>query len=254
MLDLKIVLWLGYAFGYCLAVGPPIFIDPILASHTVYPSRHYPHALFCVPIYVALIGVVGVLLRSSSRILVLYLSVCIFTISIICSFPIFVPEVPHGNLLAVGLTTALLAAFTIFVWSMCDRMTKDSMSPDVSGEAGFEYLKVLFAFARQGAFAGVTLFGVFFFAAFTTEFKYIDITVSSNADKFWLILNAALQIAFFAIYAASGPIRYFFVMSLEILSQFKKIAAQIDSEERARAPKKETPEDDEEAGPIPAPG
>jgi hypothetical protein len=246
MLDLKIVLWIGYALGYGLAVGAPILIDPTLETHTVYPLRKYPNSWYCAPIWIALISCEGVLLKLASRTSILYLSVCIFAVSIACSLPIFVPELPHGNLMAVGATTSLLCAFTIFVWSMCDGMAKDATSSDISGQAGFEYLKVLFTFARQGAFAGVTLFGVFFFAAFTTEFKYIEILVNSPADKFWLILNAAVQIAFYAIYAVVGPIRYFFVMSLEILSQFKKVAVRIDEESRRTANSdRENPDDDE---------
>src|SRR6266404_8407822 len=94
--DIKILLWIGYAFGYCVAVGAPILIDPILTTHAVYvyPPRQYPYAILCLPIYLTLLSAEGLLLNSSSKISVLYISVCLFAVSIVCSFPIFRPEFP----------------------------------------------------------------------------------------------------------------------------------------------------------------
>jgi hypothetical protein len=103
------------------------------------------------------------------------------------------------------------------------------------------------------------LFGVLFFAAFTTEFKYADISVREKPDLFLLNLNIAVQIAFYATYAVAGPVRYFFDMTLDVLSQLKRKATQSDQElERkellAQAKKKLTRadagEEDEPASPT----
>jgi hypothetical protein len=257
--DLKIVLWIGYAVAYGLAVGGPLMIDSKLTSHTIYPPRHYPHAILCLPIIGMMLLAQVILMVRISRVSLLYISVALFAAAIVATFPIFRPEIPHGNIFVVGATTAFFSAFTIFVWSMCDRMSRDSRSLETAGPAAFEYMKTLFTFARQGAFAGVTLFGVLFFAAFTTEFKYADISVREKPDLFLLNLNIAVQIAFYATYAVAGPVRYFFDMTLDVLSQFKRIATQSDQElERkellAQAKKKLTRadagEEDEPASPT----
>jgi hypothetical protein len=228
MRDIKILLFMGYALSYLLAVVPPIAIDPLLKSHVTYPSRHYPYAYLCVPIYASLLIAELVVLRSSKKLGTLYASVGPFLVAIVLSFPIFLPEFPHGNIFAVGSTTAFLSLFTIFAWSMCSLISADAKSLTSAGQASFEYLKTLFAFGRQGAGAGVTRVGALFFAAFTTEFKYSETTVTEKSEVFLLNINAALQIAFYATYCVIGVIRYFFVMNLDVLARFKEIAIEMD--------------------------
>jgi hypothetical protein len=228
MRDIKILLFLGYALSYLLAVVPPIVIDPLLKSHVTYPSRHYPHAYFCVLIYASLLIAELIIFRSAKKLVTLYASVGPFLVAIAISFPIFLPEFPHGNIFAVGSTTAFLSLFTIFVWWMCNHISGDAQSLACAGQASFEYLKTLFTFARQGAFDGVTLFGALFFAAFTTEFKYSETTVTEKSEAFLLNINAALQIAFYATYCVMGAVRYFFVMNLDVLARFKEIATEMD--------------------------
>src|SRR6202035_2991599 len=198
MRDIKVLLFTGYALSYLLAVGAPIVIDPLLTSHVTYPSRHYPFAYLCAPIFVFLLIAEFIILRLTKNLAALYGSVAPFLAAILLSFPIFLPEFPHGNIFAVGSTTAFLSLLTMFVWSMCNHISEDAKSLTSTGQASFEYLKTLFAFARQGAFACVTLFGALFFAAFTTEFKYSETTVTEKSEVFLLNINAALQIAFYA--------------------------------------------------------
>lgn len=228
MRDIKILLFLGYALSYLLAVVPPIVIDPLLKSHVTYPSRHYSHAYLCALIYASLLVAEFIILRSTKKLATLYASVGPFVAAIALSFPIFLPEFPHGNVFAVGSTTAFLSLFTVFVWWMCSHISADAQSLTSAGQASFEYLKTLFAFARQGAFAGVTLFGALFFAAFTTEFKYSETTVTEKSEVFLLNINAALQIAFYATFCVIGAVRYFFVMNLDVLARFKEIAIKMD--------------------------
>jgi hypothetical protein len=229
--DIKIVLFLGYVVGYSLAVVPPIFIDHRLASHTIYyPPRNYPDAILCLPIGAALLTLEIILLYRSKNVTSIYASVVLFIVSIVCSLPIFKPEMPHGNLFVVGATTSFLSAFTIFVWWMCDNLARQSMTVVTCGPGSLEYLKTIYTLARQSAFAGVTLFGALFFAAFTTESKYLEATVTSKSDIFLLNLNIQFQIAFYATYSVIGAIRYFFVATITILSKLRTISIQSDQE------------------------
>jgi hypothetical protein len=226
--DIKILLFVGYAFAYPLAVLAPILIDPLLKTHVVFPSREYPNAKLCFLIYALLLGSQCILLIKAKRLLVLYSSICVFLIAIAVSLPIFLPEFPHGNLFAVGVTTAFLSAFTIFVWWIGDQISIDPTSLESAGHETFEYMKALFTFVRQGAFAGVTLFGALFFAAYST--------VTDKHDLFLLKLNTGFQIGCYAIYSVVGAVRYFFIMNLQILSQFRAIAARLDRETAGKSP------------------
>jgi hypothetical protein len=228
MRDIKILLFTGYALSYLLAVGAPITIDPLLTSHVIYPSRHYPHAYLCAPIFASLLAAEFLILRLTGSLAALYASVGPFLVAIVLSFPIFLPEFPHGNIFAVGSTSAFLSLLTTFVWWMCSHLSADAKSLTSTGQASFEYLKTLFTFARQGAFACVTLFGALFFAAFTTEFKYSETTVTEKSEMFLLNINAAVQIAFYASYCVMGAVRYFFAVNLNLLSRFKEIATEMD--------------------------
>jgi hypothetical protein len=237
--DIRIFVFTGYAIAYPLAVLPPIFIDPLLKTHVIYPSRHYPDAPWCLAIYAILIGATGVLLKRTKTLAPVYASVGMFLAAILVSFPIFRPEMPHGNLFAVGMTTTFLSAFSIFVWSIGDQIALDPKTLKSGGEAMFEYVKALFSFVRQGAFAGVTLFGALFFAAYSNGFEYAKMTVTDVSDRFFLNMNTGFQIGFYAIYAVVGPVRYFFMMNLRLLSQFRTIADRLDrraAEAQSHAP------------------
>ncbi len=229
--DIRILLFIAHAIGYPLAVLPPIFIDPLLKSHTVYPLRQYSYAIFCLPIYILLLSAQYFVLTKRKTLKSLYISVCIFLAATIVSLPIFLPELPHGNVFNVAVITAFFSAFAIFVWSIGDRISMDPTTLRSAGHETFEYLKALFAFLRQGAFAAVALFGALFFAAFTTGFKYIESIVTDKSDVFLLNLNLSFQIGFYALYSVIGPVRYFFVMNFHILSQFRDIAVRLDRKE-----------------------
>jgi hypothetical protein len=249
--DLKILLFVAYAIAYPLAVLPPIYMDP-LVNHIVYGHRQYDHRYLCIPIYLGLISIQLFLLffmrKSPLRRLegfgLIYSSIGIFVISIMVSQPIFLPELPHGNLLNVGSVTSFVSALTIFVWWIGEQMSVDDELIQSGGMQTFEYMKSLFTFVRQGAFAGVTLFGVLFFAAFRTEFEYSKTMLTEQEDIFMMNLNIAAQIAFYASYSVAGVVRYFFMMNIRLLNRFKELARQLDRKEsaqnRAMRPKRPT--------------
>jgi hypothetical protein len=227
--DIKALLFIGYLFGYPLAIAGPVLVDPRLESHVVFHSRTYPHAILCIPIYVVSLALVLTLFKLKSNLRTLYLSVCIFLVAVVASLPIFRPEFPHGNLLAVAIVAGLLFAFTIFVWSVGQAICADAKSAVGEGEATLGYLKELLSFVRQATFAGIGVFSGLLYGAFTVEFEYINTIATSAPDKFLLRINAAAQIGFYAIFAVAGPVRYFFMMSLRVLSNFKEMANRLDS-------------------------
>jgi hypothetical protein len=221
--DIKILLFVGFAIGYPLAVLPAILIDPLLKSHVLYPARNYPYGFVCVPIYLTMLTMQFLIMTKGRSVRFLYVSVLIFLISIVMSLPLFMPEFPHGNIFQVGLVTTFLCCFSIFVWSIGRQIAlyTESLTPSV--RATVDFITALLSFVRQGAFAAVTLFGVLFYGAFTTVFSYVDAVVTDKSDVFLLKYNTAFQIGFYAIYSIVGPVRYFFMMNLHILSEFKKI-------------------------------
>ena len=150
------MLFFCYAIGYLLAAVPPLFIDPLLKSHVLYPRpRHYDYALACIPIFLLLVLAESALLIRARGVRVLYTSASVFLVAILLTVPILRPELPHGNLVAVGIETICVAGFAVFVWSIGERISSDTNSLQSAGPATFEYLKALLSFARQGAFAGV---------------------------------------------------------------------------------------------------
>jgi hypothetical protein len=128
-----------------------------------------------------------------------------------------------------------------------------------SGRETLEYLKSLLTFIRQGAFAGITLFGALFFSAYSTGFNYVESTVNPAAKNEILLLkaNIGFQIGFYGIYAIAGVLRYFLTMTLNILEEFREIASRIDLETRnvilpgqAGGRGNPPPSEDDEHGPV----
>jgi hypothetical protein len=233
--DIKILIFVGYAVSYILAVFGPIFIDPILKSHVLFGQRTYPCAILCIPIYTALLLCQSILLWRGSTTKSLYMSVVIYIISILLTFPLFLPEFPHGNVFSVAMTSSFLSAFTIFVWWICNNISIDDREIRKAGTNTLDYIKTLFAFARQGAFAGVALFGALFFASYATGFKFIEAVVTEKSDIFLLNANVNAQIAFYATYCVVGPIRYFFMSSMKILGQYRELTKRLDAKAKSRA-------------------
>ncbi len=227
--DIRLLLFIGYCLAYPLAVLPPIFVDPLLSSHVIYHARHYEHAQEkCLMIFIGLVICEWLVLSDAKSLKRKYLSVLVFLVAIAVSLPIFLPEFPHGNVFNVGTITSFIAAFSIFVWFLCERVALDDNAMQAAGPSTLDYIKALFAFLRQGAFAGVALFGALFFAAFTTDFKYAETAVTQESDRFWLHLNTAMQIAFYTIFLVVGPLRYLFLATLTVLAQFKAVTAKMD--------------------------
>jgi hypothetical protein len=230
--DIKIVLFGGYILAYLLAIFAPIVIDPQLASHVLFPNRVYPYKLFCLPILFFLVTTQAIfLLKRAQTTKQLYASIVLFLFCIGLTVPVFLPEFPHGNVIIVGVATAILSALTAFVWSIGTAIVPEE-DETTAGRETIDYIKSLLTFVRQGAFAGVTLFGALFFAGYSTGFSYVESTVDPKAkyEIFLLKVNVGLQVGFFGLFSVVGILRYFFLMTLGIMKQFKRIAARLDTE------------------------
>jgi hypothetical protein len=236
--DIKLLLWFGYAIAYPLAVLPPIVIDPLLRSHVYYSSRQYPYAFLSIPIFALLLAAQYLWLRTAKSVKSLYASVGIFFLSTLMTLPLFQPEFPHGNVITVGVLASFFCSFSIFVWSIGRQISIYTEGLTSEGTGTVEYMTALSGFVRQGAFAAVALFGALFFGAFATLFGYVESVVTEKADLFLLKYNTAFQIGFYAMYSLVGPVRYFFMMNLYILSEFKKITATPKTIAKPRRPRK----------------
>jgi hypothetical protein len=70
------------------------------------------------------------------------------------------------------------------------------------------------------------------FAAYTTRFKYVESTVdpTNQSEILFAKANISFQIAFYGAYFLAGVMRYFFILTLAILRQYKQIASIIDQD------------------------
>src|SRR5664279_1774035 len=196
--DIKIVLFGGYILAYLLAIFAPIVIDPLLSSHVLFHSRVYPYKPFCLLILIFLVTSQAIFLKRAETTKQLYGSIGIFLLCIALTLPLFLPEFPHGNIAIVGIATAILSAPTVFVWSIGTAIVPEE-DETAAGRETIDYIKSLLTFVRQGAFAGVTLFGALFFAGYSTGFSYVESTVDPKAkyEIFLLKANVGFQVAFF---------------------------------------------------------
>src|SRR3972149_3875882 len=192
--DIKLVLFFGYLIGYPLAVIAPIYIDPLLKSHVQFGSREYPYAFFCLPIYATLIATELIIMKRFTTVKSLYVSVGVFFLAIIVTFPIFLPERPHGNVLFVGVSTVFFSAFSIFAWELRKKVFEYTQLLQRPKGSVIEYLKVLTSFVRQGALGALALFGALFFAAITSVQNYNQWIVQDKSEVFLLNYNATTEI------------------------------------------------------------
>lgn len=237
-LDIKIFLWVGYAFFFLLAIAGPLFVDSQLASHVQYPGRTYPNAIYSAPIFIALVVLEAYLLKIAETPRGLLFTVGLFLICTLSTTWIFRPEFPHGNIVSVAVGGAFLSSITIFVWWMCNQILS-SREENTGARETIEYLKSSLAFVRQATFAGLALFGAFFFTAYSTGFSYVESTVTpgpTSAKEILLLkANIGFQIAFYGIYSLAGILRYFLQTTLRALTQFQVLAARTDGETIRRA-------------------
>lgn len=233
--NIKVFLFCLFAGAYLLAVVPPNIVDPLLSDKSVPGPRHYEHWRFLVLIGVVLyLFLAGVLFRKKVSVKALYFSILPFELSVTASLLWIFKPIPHGTPLQVGIITGFLSAFTIYIWSMETKIAAEAKAMTIPlGKAAFQYLKLLFAFVRQGSFAGVALFGALLFGAFTTDFQYNEMVSPDKHDLFLLGLNAAVQVGFYVVASVAGPLRYLFNANLIMLEVLRKNAIESDTEKHS---------------------
>lgn len=90
------------AVGYCLAVGIPTLIDPLLQHHVMYGPRTYPLGLWIfAPSVLVIASAYWINTRNWSAILCSVLTLGSLLAVTYATIPNFAPEFPHPNLLLV---------------------------------------------------------------------------------------------------------------------------------------------------------
>jgi hypothetical protein len=255
--DIKIVLFLGYAVGYLLAILPPIFIDPFV-KHARYGYRDYGHASeICIFLFVLFLVLQFVYLwkitpespyavyrifKAEFKISKFYISTLIFVGQISITLPFFLPETPHGNVAVTGATTALLSALATYIWLCCARFSikENELSASDKNDT-LEYIKLIATFIGRSGLAIIATFVSIIFYAYSTGFYYAKESVTDMAgtvntvDLGLLTRNVGWQLGFVASYALLGPVRYLFNEYMHFLLQFKNIALQTASTSKSAA-------------------
>lgn len=99
--------------AYLLATLPQYFIDPLLKHEVTFGERHYPGALWLViPLAIFVLFFTLHVMRNSGRILV---AISPFALAALVSIPIFGPEIPHGNLVAISFIWSSILLLTLWI-------------------------------------------------------------------------------------------------------------------------------------------
>lgn len=190
--------------GYLLATVPQVIVDPLLQSHVNYPRRTYPFAYLITPIAIAVfVTTVITALRSSPR--ARLTAMVPFIASCVLSAPIFTPEVPHGNLVFVGVIWALLGCITLWVHG---RHVINPMQCEnaVAQQARLEYIKEQTSFWKglgyglTAAYLGALIALVQGLHKANAEF------VSSQKDLLLMARYINVEIAILSVFMFVGPL------------------------------------------------
>jgi hypothetical protein len=225
---MKYFLFFGYVVGYIMAVVPPIFLDPILSTHVRYGPRNYPLAPFTVLI-LALLGVAEVIvLRRAKRPHQLYWSLLPYGFAFILTLPIFLPEMPHGNVAGVSLTLLGISAIAIFVTSVSENVGLDNSKLRPGDGDQREYLKEALSASKQLTFGLLAGYVGVIISWYAVAIQYLKGIVTEPGELFLLSSNASLQFGLMSVYYFVGPLNCSFQMTKRLLEQMKRIAQQAD--------------------------
>lgn len=189
--------------GYLLATVPQVIVDPLLRSHVNYPRRTYPFAYLITPIAIAVfVTTVITAFRSSPR--ARLTAMLPFIAGCVLSAPIFTPEVPHGNLVFVGVIWALLGCITLWVHGR--RVINPMHCENVVAQARLEYIKEQTSFWKglgyglTAAYLGALITLVQGLHKANAEF------VSSQEDLLLMARYINAEIAILSIFMFMGPL------------------------------------------------
>lgn len=190
--------------GYLLATVPQVYLDQLIQSHVAFKPRHYPLAYLIAPIggWVLVVTLYAVV-RAPAHLQLL--SLLPFIAGCTVSLPIFTPEVPHGNLLFVGIVWLLLGAVTIWVHAYpIMGLPKDSYRP--TAQAQIEYVKAQSAVWKSIALGLLAAY----LGVIVTLVRELHVAnealVSAPQDRFLLNGYINLEVTVMSLFMFVGPI------------------------------------------------
>lgn len=107
--SLSVIIPFSNAFGYLLAAGHPVILDPMLKTRVGYHARTYPHAWLIAPLCALVLVGTWLAFRYVDMRRRWWTALVPFLLAAAATIPILTPEVPHGALLG---DTPVWLAFT----------------------------------------------------------------------------------------------------------------------------------------------
>jgi len=164
-LDINFRLKLAFCqtFAFIWATVPPVIVDPLLFHHVRYGSRKYPMAFYYI-ISGSIVLLVSTFI-AMSKTTRMWAVLIPFVVVLLGALPFFTPELPHGNLVIVGLIWLVIAILTL--WAKTYAITVGGKAKFESGEidnaSKIEYVKEMAFFWRTsliglaGSFIALTI-------------------------------------------------------------------------------------------------
>ena len=186
---MKRILFYGYFLGYIIAIAGPIFLDSKLSLHVCYGPGFYLLVPLVFLSLAVLIAAEYVVLRYAKRAVDLYWSLVPYAIAFALSLPIFLPEMPHGNLTFVYLIVLTLSAAAISLRANMDRLLLDSTALRRDDPDQREYLREALSFSKQLTFALLAAYATVIITWYSRTLGFIKGTVFAPGEIFLLSVN-----------------------------------------------------------------
>lgn len=222
--------------GYLLATVPALILDPKI-NHLRFGGRVYAYWWLIPPIgAVEFLATWFFLRRVDQKALPPVLAAIPFAVSIIISFAIYAPEVPHRNVMYVG--TVWLSVFVIWLWVKYSSIEASRLNcVTIDKTARLEYIKEQISFWRTVLFGlCVTSLGLIV-ATLNLVHEGNRKFVATEAEALLLDINCDLQMALFALYILLGPLFTLKNKRHQLNDLFFKIEATNESQESFRGEK-----------------
>jgi hypothetical protein len=192
---LSVIIPLSNAFGYLVAAGHPVLVDPKLTSRIGYGARTYPHAWLIAPLCAFVLVGTWLAFRYVDMRRRWWTALVPFLLAAAATIPILVPEVPHGALVA---DTSVWLAFTgMWLAAHYSFNTRDQASPkDYVVQSG----RILFAGSLVAA--GVAPIPIMLFLE-----HILEPIVTDPAESALLINWSHLHVGLWELLWLMGPTR-----------------------------------------------
>ena len=199
-LGFSIVVAVVSAFGYLLATFPPSILDPLLTTHVRFPARQYKLAWLIWPIALCVLLITSIAIsRARSRPRAVLASTVPLSLACLASLPIFLPEMPHCNILFVG--TIWLCITAGWIWMRATPPVYEKILADfVERNAQIEYIKEQLTFYRTLFFGLVAAYLSLIVTAFTTIHGINKAIATNDGQVFLMNINSNTQMSCISIF------------------------------------------------------